>query len=717
MGIKATAQKIKYEEVHAILAENDNLKSKKYLQEFIKQSPKHALAMYQLGKLLEGELREMDIFEQIDFERKYNTALNLFQVAEVLATKKEASKNKAYYQKLFNTKKVSASVLKFTYQQQVYRFKAFYDTAQSIISKTELIKHYYRQQEADFDSLVNQFDQFSNIYFSTNDFLIKALNDMLSRSDNIDANITHIDELLNNHFPQSKYKQYRFVPFDKFEAQKVSEASFKNNIVQLYDYGKWSEQILQFIRGEILPLRKNILEADARLTAIINSYYMDNPVLSHLDYYDASPLIFKLFQLDGNSLAAKVLMYKKLKADYLSRIMDNEFDFTQDSGKVVKNVIESSREVLKNIKVVDNDYTNYRGYFNKVFESVDGLQNYLQREEIFWDSEFQSLKAGAIAGNGSSNPSLYDAITESNTRKSNVSGVSNITGAKINIDINLVNKDSLVAFGGFAVQESIPIEKEKWLAMGIAPSEFNGKKDVFIAKVDNKENVYWLRKFMHVQNQQPYNLSIENLVVNSKKEVFMLLKGTYLKQSIYRIIGLNAKGKLLLDEEIEMESVPREIIYLEKANRLLMVLKGRQNKDSAEQFEQSHFVEFNLAGQQTSTSKIGIKGTFVSSVKVGEGYIAAFNFLTYQTENSQFINSKAIVNGGFNPLIVHFNSEAQLVEMIPTLSEEPVYLEELVITELGSVLLRGKKGTHVMDDPTLKNGDDWEQEIKLQDRS
>ena len=152
----------------------------------------------------------------------------------------------------------------------------------------------------------------------------------------------------------------------------------------MYDYGNWASTIMQFIRNEILPLRNNILEADARLTATINRYYLDNAVLSHLDYYDASPLIFKLFQLDGNSLAAKVLMYKKLKADYLSRIMENEFDFTQDSGKVVKNAIESSREVLKNIKVTQEGYNNYRGYFTRVFMDQEGLEGYLQKEEIFW---------------------------------------------------------------------------------------------------------------------------------------------------------------------------------------------------------------------------------------------------------------------------------------------------------------------------------------------
>jgi len=710
---QAKAQKLKYEEVHAVLEKNDKELSKKYLQEFINQSPKHALAMYRLGKILELELREMDLFEQVDFERKYKTALNLFQVAEVLATKREASKNKAYYQELFGTKKVSASVLKFTYQQQVSRFKSFYDTAQNIISKTELIKHYYRQQESDFDTLIEHFDHFPDIYFSTNDFLIKILNEMVSRADNIRVNIDQMNTLLQRHFPQSRYKQYRFEQFEDFNAQKKSDASFKNNIVNLYDYGQWAGKIVQFIRKEIFPLRKNILEADARLTAIINSYYMDNAVLSHLDYYDASPLIFKLFQLDGNSLAAKVLMYKKLKADYLSRIMENEFDFTQDSGKVVKNVIESSREVLRNIKVTDKGYDNYRGYFNRVFESKDGLQNYLQREEIFWDSEFQSLKAGAIAGKGKN--SLYDGFDETSTA-SNLGGMSKITNAKINLDINLVNQDSLVAFGGFAVQKTIPIGEEKWMAMGLAPSEFSGKKDVFVAKVDQQENVYWLRKFMHLQEGRPFDLSIEDVVINDQKQVFMLLKGKLTKQTIYRLVGLNAKGSLMLDQEIEIESVPRDIIYLEEVDRLLMVLKGRQHSDSADQFEQCHFIEINLAGLETSNINLGIKGTYSSSTRVGQSYIVVFNFLTYQTDDNQFVNSKAIVKGGFNPLVVHFNSNGQLVEIIPSFSEEPIYVYETLVTEQGRVLLKGKKGVHAMDDSTLKNGDDWEQEIKLQDK-
>ena len=714
---KLLSQKLKYENVDEVLQGDDKKLAKNYLHQFIESNPKHALAMYQMGLLLESELKTIDVFDQVDFQRKYKTTLNLFQVAEAMATKKEARKNKNYYQRLFQTKKVSASALKFHYHQKVEQLQNYYTQAETVWAKSNLIKHYYLQQEAVYDTMVNQFSEYSEMYFSTDDWLINSLNELISHADNMNANIRQINELMDKYFPGSKRRAFVFKKFEGFNAQKVSTTSFNDSRINMYDYGNWAKSIMHFIREEIFPIRKDILDADARLTAIINKYYMDNAVLSHLDYFDASPLIFKLFKLDGNSLAAKVLMYKKLKADYLSKIMDNEFDFTQDSGKVIKNVIESSREVLKNIQVTDEGYKNYKSYFTKVFNGKTELIQYLQSEEIFWDSEYLSLKAGAIAGKGKKS-SLYDASLEDSQVESFSSMNSHINKveSKINLGLKFTNSDSLVSFGGYAVAETFTLENDRVIALGNAPSEFSGKKDVFVAKLDKKENVYWLRKFMHLEGAVPCNLEINKMITDSNQRIFFILKAINGNKAYYRFVGLSKDGNLIFDEDLEQGLVPRAMVYSEKEDEILLIMKGNQKEDSYDQFENCTVLRMSIMGKEIGRSSLGVKGLYGLVSPIENGFIMVLNFLTYRTEDKLFINSEAIAKGGMNVLAVRLDSKGNIIETIPVFSDAPVFAGSILQGENNEILLRGRKGVFVMDGPENEGGELWEYKLKLEDR-
>ncbi|MBT34501.1 MAG: hypothetical protein CMO01_32965 [Thalassobius sp.] len=714
---KAWSQKLKYEEVDQVLQGDDKKAAKNYLHQFIEANPKHALAMYQLGLLLEEELKVIDVFNQVDFERKYKSTLNLYQVAEAMATKTEARKNKSYYQRIFQSRKVTASALKFHYHQKVEQLQNYYAQAEAVWEKTQLVKHYYLQQEAKYDTLVHQFSEFSDMYFSTDDWLINSLNELISYSDNMQVNIKHINELMDKHFPGSAKRAFVFKKFVAFNAQKVATSSFSDSRVNMYDYGEWAKTIMHTIREEIFPIRKDILEADARLTAIINKYYMDNAVLSNLDHYDASPLIFKLFKIDGNSLAAKVLMYKKLKADYLSKIMENEFDFTSDSGKVIKNVIESSREVLKNIQVTDEGYNNYKSYFTKVYEGKAELIQFLQSEEIFWDSEFQSLKAGAIAGKGRKQP-LYNDVFE-DTQSESISSMNNqisLGETKINLGLKFASKDSLVSYGKYQVSETLPLENERVIAMGNAPSEFSGKKDVFVAKLDNKENVYWLRKFMHLEGAVPCNLEINNMITDNQQRVFFLLKAINGNKVYYRFVGLSKDGNLIFDEDLEDGFVPRAMIYSEKEEEILLITKGTQKDDSYDQFENCTILRMNMMGREIGRSALGVKGLYGLVSPIDNGFIMVLNFLTYRTEDKQFINSEAIAKGGMNVLAVRLDSKGNIIETIPVFSESPVFAGSILQGENNEILLRGRQGVFVMDSPENEDGEVWEYKLKLEDR-
>ncbi|MEM1138054.1 MAG: hypothetical protein AAGI07_19645, partial [Bacteroidota bacterium] len=540
-----------------------------------------------------------------------------------------------------------------------------------------------------------------------------TLNELISHSDNMHANIKQVNELLEKHFPTSRKKDFIFRPFEGFNAQKVSATSFNDYSITLYDYGDWAKKSMNFIRAEILPLRKNILDADARLSAMINRYYMDNAVLSQLDYFDASPLIFKLFQLDGNSLAAKVLMYKKLKADYLSKIMDNEFDFTQDSGKVIRNVIESSREVLKNIRITNEGYDHYRTYFNTVFNSQEGLNQYLQNEEIFWDSEFQSLKAGVLAGNGYKQSFTEVALNEP---KRNTFSAINTRVAKIDLGLQFVNKDSLIAFGGYAVAETLPVDNDRLIAFGNSPSEFAGKKDVFVAKIDKQKNVFWLRKFMHLAGSVPYNAEISAMVTDSRKRIFLILKASQGIKNEYRIVGIDKDGVLLFDEDLEKGIVPRAILFSEQEEEILLIAKGNQNKDSYGQFENCMIIRMNMIGKELGRSAIGVKGLYGTATPIEDGFIMVLNFITLKTVDNEFINSEAIEAGGMNVLIVHLDSKGNIIEMIPVFAKTPVFASTILKGEQGEIVVRGKQGIAVRDSDKVEGGEIWEYQLKLEDR-
>ncbi|MBX2843221.1 MAG: hypothetical protein KTR26_15735 [Flammeovirgaceae bacterium] len=699
--------KLKYEEIDALLLSGEIQEAKKLLIQFIQGNPKNAFASYQLGKIYTKELKSIYLFKEVELTTKYKSALNLLQVALAMATKKEISQNKIYYQREFGSKKIGVNDVKLFYQVAVNDLSNYWNEIEEIKIKSKLIKHYYQEAENKFFYIKNNFQSVSALYFISDEVFISSLNEMVRSFNLIHANINQRDVLIKS-IPLQKNEilshtqQFDFVKVKGFEANRINANIFSDQQVTLYDYGAWASDIIKVMREDILPIKTKLLEVDANISASINSFFKESPYLSHLNLKNNQQLIFNLFQLDGNSLAAKLLMYKQFKLEYLLKLKESDL-----KDKKIKKSLEvrlkDCEEVLKNIVVSDNEIKKYQGYIKNVYGGKEGLEQFIALEFSFLASELAKLNEKPQG--------YYDFQAPLATVKKKPRKMA-FTNKQIIIDIDQINKDSLISFGGYAATVTFPLPENKIMALGLCEGITKENRDVFVAMLDESQQINWIRRFMYQQNEQFFNNEIQLLIKDKQDKAIFTLHSSLGNIDLYRIAGVDNRGELLFEKDLN-EFIPRKMTIIDENESILLVSKGKNGSDNADNFEPCNISKYNYFGEKKHSFDLLLKGVISDIVRTHSGVLILGNFLTIKGLDGNVIQSKAFDNKGFNAFTVFLDNNGIVRNITPVLSETPIFGQRINLED-DSISLIGVEGDFIYKPQgRIEGGKNWEYVIEI----
>ncbi|MDW7693710.1 hypothetical protein R9208_17795 [Flammeovirgaceae bacterium SG7u.132] len=692
-------KKVKYEQVEEAINQHQPEIAKKMLWAMLEDQQSNALANYKLSYLYYEDLKKIELGQSALLTPTYDSAMHYAEYAIYFANKKDFRKNKKYYQQELATFKPSLEMVQYHFQEYLSSLNTYVMGIKSITHAWETVKENYTLAENKYGGLVNTYKSLPNLYFKADGDLVDTLETIYQAFDTVEHYI-NIQNRLTKTTDFEKYKRnYLLNIIEEFSEHRVPEHIFDEKNVVLSNYGEWSRKVLKTIRQEIFPMKSRILDVDENLSRVLSE--AAKGIYSNELLDSDHELIYDLFRLDNNSLAAKLLIYKRLKAEYYflkARALDslNTLDVLVDTDRLSKKILEC-KDVLDHINAVDSEISKYQQYISMAYGGADNLHRFLEQETRYVNNELKSLNGDALETN---------SVDEQIALRKQPSATPHILPLGQG-----VNTDSLLAFGSYITTHQIPLPEQEQLVAGICPAPDKVHRDAFIAKLDKDGQIFWLRRFItkHEGHYSDHKVQLFNLPT----EVMLMSVESYAGQfSQHRIVMAELDGELLLDKKLPPNKFPRQLLYASDAEKIYYVTKGKGKEDRFEQLETCYLHQMNPFGREQITDSLRFRGVFTDLVKINEGFVMVGNFLEYVDQKGKKVSSQALERGGFNVMLAFFDKHGKLTEIKPLFSEKPVMAREAVFTKEGKVVIAGLQGNYIFGNKdNISGGKYWEYEF------
>lgn len=565
--------------------------------------------------------------------------------------------------------------------------KKWGNTQQASLALNEILKHSERAQ-AIYRQL-NRQTGLQRLPLDADQATIGSLRQVSAQADSIRQHLETLQGLMDGVHQQ----QVVWHPAGERESPSVWAST-----LHLTDYAKWAQSKLAEIDGTILPLRKKMIEVDTRLTATTNRLLKGNAYQKEVIPQEDGQVITQLFQLDHGSLAGQMLMYKKLKLEYL--ILEHASYLTlfsasdkesADTKKILQNKLVECRELLLSIEWDRTQAERYGDYLQTVYGGEKGLKEYLTGEEMFYEKRMGALSssAGLLAQAAPALPAT--SATSSSIRPATYGHA------------NPVSFSGLVPLAVFPVPES----SHQWM-YGTCESGVQGKEAVFVGRADEKKKYLWLRKFVQQGPNGTEDLR-PLLAISPETSSAMLLcmESRQGDKSAFRLAGVGPSGELRFDIALAGE-YPRLLHPMPVRERSVVVSKGLSPGESLTESERLSLKLFNRLGVQLSEQAFSMKGHVSDLLPTDEGLLLVINYLECDLPQGKVVSKAVSKPNGYNALVLVFDEKLVLQTFKNVPSSEPIFATSAILRPDGRVILMGKKGNFTINPSfEVESGTEW----------
>jgi len=665
----------------------DTAIAKELLRKVLLKSPKNSLAAWQLGNILQKELKGRFLYPMLPWKEQAETVQNLYALAASTANKRNIRKNKDAYQLKFGSKKVSIDAVRMFFEQELSSYQAYQQQIDHLLDINEQISLQYGKASELFAEFKKEYPHLNMLKLSIDAPGLAAMKKLKAHADSTEQLIELRKSFCrkNNLGPQNQL--FILNQIAAFEAPPIALKSFTQPQVSLYDFALWSGRIISEVENIILPLKKELLTIDALLSVRINSLSSGNQLPFQQQTSNPNQFIFRLFKADANSLGAKVILYKKSKLAYLQiRKAAQTSEDPQAVAGSQRGKLTELQEILSSISPDEESVQKYQAYLNKVYGGKEGLTQYLISEKLFISQEMGNLlnMSGDADWMASGQREAQDYESESLDP-----GLAQTTGAQ--------GKTTVLQ------QWATPDQMQYELGYGLLGS---ARQEVYV-KANLRGNPVWQRRIFYQKSGQAYSSKLTAFHARTGNMLMLGIRSGYGPTAKNRLVGLQENGALLFDKTLEHNMVVRKV--MPKGERAWMaVLKGFGEVDSPQQEGNCKVLTINKFGKAKQSTDLMLKGSFVDFIEWQEGYLMVCNFLSFRNIKGQQTESRA-VGGSFNVLLAFYDKQLRLNSILPIFSETPIFALKVGEGADNSLKIAGRKGGFELNDKVQPiGGEQWE---------
>ncbi len=389
------AQKIKYKDLFYLL-ETGNYKDGEPLLKTFLSDPKNAdngNANLQMAYIYQKKAESTDVI--LDAEAltvNVDSAIFFYNKAIQFIDEKELKKNDEFYQAFqrrdIRTGKFGVKLADIQFDIE-NRTKALNDRKDKVLE----LQIYYSKANETYTKAVGQFKRIKGEYPTKKILYLRSNEELLKEVAELKSNVTIA--IQNFDYYQSTLKKidkpgYAPVRHMKeildYERDGESMALLTSDNVDIWDFGKWADEVEQGVKNNITPLRDELIEYDKGLDLLLSRVIEDSMSVSD-KLKPLNALSAKMREYDSDPLPEYIFRYKTAEIKRLSAIMENldslnsediVYQLTQTKKNVASLAIMDSMVNLLVSRNINEDFKNYKTFITTQYQGQEGFQNYIR---------------------------------------------------------------------------------------------------------------------------------------------------------------------------------------------------------------------------------------------------------------------------------------------------------------------------------------------------
>jgi len=311
----ASAQKVKYKDIYALLSAKQYESAEPFLNRYLKDNTDNPNAYLFKGLIFQEKATKDDVLKQTSrMQANIDSAIVFYDIAYKAINEKEVKKNGEYYA-AYNRRDlrtgefgVALSDIQFDLEKRMEGLRERKD-------RIRMVKHYflladtlYKKSQTLYKGLQATYHSERVLYLRADDSLIESLVVLANR---FDSCVQAFDQYRSASMLMGKtgYNQVlEGKEITQFTQEGTSPADFYASKVALWDYATFARGVRTRIEHDIVPMRQHLITYDAEINKLHEKLTKENVsvrsdltslidrlLMEQLRKYDEAPLPMDLF--------------------------------------------------------------------------------------------------------------------------------------------------------------------------------------------------------------------------------------------------------------------------------------------------------------------------------------------------------------------------------------------------------------------------------------
>ena len=590
--------------------------------------------------------------------------------------------------------------------------RAIIDKHDSIVVFLDKVPPIY----SEFISAVNSYDRAIKIFAGINnkygslDELFMLYDEQLSSQlselkQSYDSTIIYLDNFkkLITEYPVNDYHQeYLIKDVETYRLSGlITQSDFLNNSIQLWNYGKWVDDVNAVMSNDISGLRTNVETYEKELNESLVK--AANPAL----YSTFEPirrnkeLLFKLKKFDSRSLLVGVFQYKDFLQTLKHRAhgelyydtaknVSTETKYAYYSEMINGHYLGDSMLAVAKVRLTPESTNKHQLFINQYYNGYSGMQQYVDKEHEVMTAQFDKYIL-----------SLRNSIIGQINNRATIP-VAEVRYKRLKIPLGINDSTSIESLANGSMLTSHRLESADgsvYLAGAYKKVSKLNNSVGYVLRLTPEKKVSWYKE---------YNIAIESVTADANNWVAclalnpegcaLMIRSQHMQNETYAstLVYINENGEEKLSKRLEEEDYPRALNYAESTNSYIISLKGAIPVQEEKVEQDFVMLNINVLGDQLWSYRDSFSGTVEKVINVSNGYLIGGNFTIKKDNQGSEVRTK-IANNQTNVFIDMVSKVGKRENTLLIGSPKSYFLKDIVKVNDGNINLLGLVGNYNLD--------------------
>ena len=629
----AYSQRVRYRDVLEIVVNATETVAIEKLNDFLSVEPDHANANLRLAVIYVNKYKSVDPLT--DNGRGLGLADRARQrlvKSKVLVTEKEYDRNEEDYLGVLQPGMLPgfASIDEYI-NKELADAGSYVETIPAIYSTFKSTVAVYDNAIKSFASINGRYSSLKEIYLLYNPNMESELERLKS---SYEETITKLNEYQSQIavFPIHGHNQkYVINNIGTYRLDGlVTQSDFLIDKIELWNYGKWVDDIKEFVKSEIVPLRASLESEQLKMFEAIKKG--EEGSLESAVKLDKG-VMFKLQQFDFNTALVPLLRFQELKQDLLLRkksevyfdtaqdlSMQRKLGFYNDMMHALRSADSVANEIITRFD--EKQLARHANFLAKYFNgasSVEPLANKIiaDNKEAF-ESYVTKIRTSIIG-------TLI--IDDDDQQK--------IAHKRIDIPLYVAsNPDSLEMEVLVTTHKLLNSDGTTYLAGLVVNDKKVKNREVFLTRINVAGAVDWFKTIdVEIDSAGPDSNHVIGDLQVTQEGCALLIRSIKIDSSaaINSLLYVGDDGNNRFLKRIDVDDYPRKINYSESSSSFLISFHGDVENQPLNESGNLISIKVDNSGEIIWKKELLLSGNLVDVINLRSGHMMIGNYTKLQT--------------------------------------------------------------------------------------